>query len=644
MKKMYIFLTFIFLIIIVQILYLNVFNHEYYSNALSDKTDIYVYGESAPRGRILDVNGNVLVDNKEIYVINYVKTDESSYSNELSTAYLLAEVLDYTLASDSELCNYLIDINSSDYLLTDAEITLVDERKLDSDSVLELQLSRCDTSLFNDLDKEAISIYLAMNTGYSYVKKELISDISYEQFATISEMNLSGILAETSYIREYPYGDVLSSILGDVGSIYLEDADYYTSLGYSLSDEVGTSYLEKEYESILKGSKAIYKLGSDNELVLVKEATAGNDLYLSIDIEIQLELESILENEMIEAKSYPNTDYFTDLYAAISDPTTGEIIAISAKRLIDNDKNYSFTDITNLVLSSSFTPGSIVKAASLSVGYNNDLIEYNETVVDDCVKLYLVPEKCSWKSLGTINDIDALKQSSNYYQYLIAIKLTGNEYSYNIDIDASIEDFDVYRTTFEEFGLGTYTGIDLPGEATGVTGSVVASDLLLNLAIGQYDTYTVLQMLQYINTIANYKERLSLSLAKEAYNSNGELVYIKSNEVLNTLSVSDEGFSRIQEGLNLVTSSGTGYGYFPYTLDSAGKTGTSESYLDSDNDGNIDTKTYTRTFVGYAPFDEPEYSLVVVAPHIGYDTNEEDSYIYNLPRYTTLAISTYLFS
>ena len=84
-------------------------------------------------------------------------------------------------------------------------------------------------------------------------------------------------------------------------------------------------------------------------------------------------------------------------------------------------------------------------------------------VNDSCVKLYFVPEKCSFKRLGKVNDLTALANSSNYYQYMIAIKLTGNTYKPNMKLNATIKHFDIYRSMLASFGLGVKTEIDLPG-------------------------------------------------------------------------------------------------------------------------------------------------------------------------------------
>ncbi len=269
------------------------------------------------------------------------------------------------------------------------------------------------------------------------------------------------------------------------------------------------------------------------------------------------------------------------------------------------------------------------------------MIDANTYVYDSCVKLEFIPEKCSWKPLGYINDIEALKMSSNYFQYLIAINLTNNTYYYNMPLVVTEQEFNIYRNTLNEYGLGVLTGIDLPGEGSGTKGEKTASDLLLNLSIGQYDTYTTLQLLQYMNTISGNKERLSLSMLDKVVNGN-ELIYEKEIEVLNKLSINDDNYLRVKDGFNQVATNGTGYGYIPVKYNPAGKTGTSESFFDSDNDGKIDTNTMTLTFAGYAPFDDPEYSIAIISPHIGVQ-DEDNDYIYRITRYISNYISTFLF-
>ena len=256
-------------------------------------------------------------------------------------------------------------------------------------------------------------------------------------------------------------------------------------------------------------------------------------------------------------------------------------------------------------------------------------------------KLKNKTEKCSWKKLGYLNDINALAFSSNYYQFMIAIKLTGDNYKYNMSLNNLDYAFNEYRNVFSSFGLGSKTGIDLPNEKVGISGEKVTDDLLLNLSIGQYDTYTPIEMSQYINTIASGK-RTKLSLMKKIVDTKGKLVKENESVVLNELDLEYNDLERIREGFRTVSKYGTGASYVNAKFKAAGKTGTSESFLDSDLDGKADTKTTTKVFVMYAPYDKPLYSLVVVSPHIGYENSLSD-YIYPINMYITKKITNILF-
>lgn len=642
MKKSYIIIYLLFGIVLIRVLYLNVYMHEKYLESFVNKTNIYVYGPSPKRGLIYDVSGNILVDNKEVLSI-YYKNANTTLEDRLNVSNTLASILSVEEASLDEQKRYYYLTNDTSNLLSTEEEKLYEERKLTSKDIYEIKINKIDVSNYSSLDKKAAAIYLLMTNDYTYSKNIIQTNVDVKEYATIAELGLKNVYLDTTYVRSYPYNEVFRSLLGTVGPIYKEDAQYYEQQGYELDSIIGISYLEKEYENFLQGKRAIYYVDSKGNYKLIKEEENGSDIYLSIDIEKQIEIESILEEEILKAKEQPNTELFTDAYAIVSDPTTGAIIAASGKRLIDNNKSYSFVDITHTIVTSSFTMGSSIKGASISVGYNYDLIDTNKYITDSCIKLLFNPQKCSWKSLGSINDIEALKQSSNYYQYGIAINLSGNEYSYNMDLEVSEKEFDIYRDTLGEYGLGVKTQIDLPIEEIGTKGDIVAADLLLNLSIGQYDTYTPMQLMQYINTIAT-QNRVKPTLLSEVYNDSKELVYTKNTEVINTLTIKDEYHQRIIEGLKQGAQGGTGYMYIANKYNPAGKTGTSESFVDTNNDGQIDTKTYSVTFAGFAPVDDPKYSLVVVAPHVAVkNEDEEDTYIYRVNRHISYNITNFLF-
>ena len=626
---------------ILRLIELSIIKKDYYLSELSIKTNRVFASSSAPRGRILDRNGNILVDNIGVKTINYTKLNGLSIEEEIEIAKSLADIIQLDEeASELTIKNYwLVTQPKEAYeLITKEEYELLKFRKLTSTNIKELMLERISEELINSLnekDRLAALIYELMNKGYKYEKKVIKSkNVSEKEFALLSESHIKGITLEQSWQRVYPYGNTLRSILGNISTgLPLEEKEHYLSLDYSLNDRVGVSYLEKEYEEYLKGEKDLYYINNDNTLSLYKEGKRGNDLVLSIDINIQKKLENILMNNLINAKDFSNTKYFNHAYGIISDPLSGSILAMSGKQVTMDINDYKFTDITANIISSSYTMGSVVKGASMAVGYQNNLIEIGKKITDACVKLYFVPQKCSYKRLGKIDEISALKYSSNYYQFLIAIKLVGKEYKANMKLNATEEHFSIYRNTLASFGLGSITGIDLPGEKLGVIGSIVADDLLLNLSIGQYDTYTPIEVVQYINTIANNGVRLKPSLMLRIIDEEGNIVKEKNAEIINTVELDSTYINKIQEGFG-ATALGTAYGYINYKYNPIGKTGTSESFL-------AGIKTVTRVYAGYYPKEEPKYSIVILTPHISYDSDTD--YTAPVNRMITKEISTFLF-
>lgn len=631
-KKYYIIICLLFGILTIRLFFIYS-NSDYYKDILEKKTLIYVNGSSAPRGKILDTNGKVLVDNIGVKTIYYNKLKEIDKNEEIEISYKLANILTINEGTIEVLKEFWLVLNNNGKeLITDEEYELLNERKLTNDDLESKKRERITDEMlenFNYIDKKAANIYDLMNDGYNYSKKEILRNVAEEEYAKVIESNIPGITGELSWERKYLYEDTLKNILGRVGSIPKELKDEYLDNGYELTDIVGLSYLEYQYEEYLKGTKAKYLVNNDNTLTMVEEEKRGNDLVLSIDIDIQLKVEEILKDKILLGKKYPNTDYYKDSYALVSNPNTGNIIAIAGIRHNSDD---SWSDISLNNINKSFTVGSVVKAATIAVGYDNNLIEMGKYLNDGCVKLYLVPQKCSFKKLGKINDLTALAMSSNYYQYLIAIGITRNTYKPNIKLNANETHFQIYRDMLASFGLGVQTGIDLPNESIGIIGSTIADDLLLNLAIGQYDTYTPVEVLQYINSVAT-GNRISLSLMKEI-KDNDDIILKNEVNVLNKVALDDVYLNRIREGLKLVLSEGTGKIYVNKEINAAGKTGTSESFYDSDNDGAVDVSTISSTFAGYFPADNPEYSVVVITPNISHNNGSNDTMYYGASKIT----------
>ena len=202
-----------------------------------------------------------------------------------------------------------------------------------------------------------------MNRGYSYEEKIIKSDASDLEYAYISENldKLDGFNTRIDWERVYPYGDTLRSILGSVSSseqgIPKEEKSNYLSKGYSLSDRVGISYLEKQYEEYLKGEKDVYEVVDSHNVKLVKEGKRGKDIVLSIDINLQQEVEMIIIEQMKRAKGEANTEYYDHSSVIIQEPNTGEILAIASKKIINGE----FVDNITSILTSPITPGSVVR-------------------------------------------------------------------------------------------------------------------------------------------------------------------------------------------------------------------------------------------------------------------------------------------
>lgn len=607
-----IFVIVIFLIIFIRLIFLCVVKKEYYLSQYFKSTNRIVYGENKERGRILDTNGIVLVDNKLVKRITYTKSKGIKKEDEIKIAYKLANLIFIDKEVDELLLRKFYLLLNKDYsnnLISDLEYRLYKERKISSSDLYNYKINRVTSKDLKSLtykDKRAAYIYYLMNKGYIYEKKtikdENVTDLEY---AKVSEANIKGVTTDYTWERFYLYEDTLRSIFGNVSDngIPSDLKDYYLNLGYELDDRVGVSYLELQYDKLLRGTKDEYVLNNDNTLTLLKEGTKGKDLVLSIDIKLQQFVDETLKEQIEKSKKERNTQYYTGSYVIISNPNNGNILAFSGWKYIDKGI-FSEVSINNAL--SSFTLGSVVKGASISVGYINSVIDINTTVRDSCVKLDNIPEKCSYKRLGKINDVKALAYSSNYYQFLIAIGVTGNKYVRNMKLYATLDDFNKYRNVFRSYGLGTYTGIDIPNEKLGVTGKEVADDLILNFAIGQYDTYTPVMLMQYINTIATNGIKHSLSLKKT-----------DKGKILGKVNMEQKYFDRIKEGLSAVINTGTGRGYANKKYDAAGKTGTSESTIDG-------VSTVSKSFALFMPKDNPQISMIIISPNLRYSNNKSE--------------------
>ena len=622
----------LFSVVFIKLFMVMLIDKDKYNDKLLALTNKSITLNSSPRGRIYDRNYNVIVDNKAINTIVYKKEKGTTNKEMIELAYTVSphlnlDVSRLTLRAKKEF--YLAKYpDKCKKKIKSSEYEKVKQRKLSNKDIEELKIERIsldELNVFKDEDLKTAYLYYLMNNGYTYEEKVIRNGASDEEFAYISENNdkLKGFNTRVDWERVYPYGDTLRTILGTVSSssqgIPSEDKNYYLKLGYSLNDRVGLSYLEKQYESYLKGEKNVYEAVNSHELRLVKEGMRGNDIVLSIDINLQKEIDNLIDEAIVRAKSEANTEYYDHSSVIVTDPNTGEILAIASRKIV-GDK---IIDNVNSILISPITPGSVVKGASMLVGYETGAIKFGEKMLDECVKIAGAPEKCSSvNDLGVIDDLTAMAKSSNVYQFKTAIRVNGQEYYRGMKLNFNQKSFDTYRNMYHAFGLGVKTEIDLPIESAGYTSVDKASGNLLDFVMGQYETYTPIQLAQYVSTIANGGNRMQPHLLKEVRKATdkdtlGDVMYTFEPKVLNKIEVKSENLKRVQEGFYAVMhmSGGYGRGYINDRMDAAGKTGTSQSFIDTNNDGIIDTETITSSFIGYAPYNNPKVAFMVTSPN-----------------------------
>ena len=277
----------------------------------------------------------------------------------------------------------------------------------------------------------------------------------------------AGINIDEDTKRYYPYNNLASHLLGFCGT-----------------DNQGLYGIEQKYENVLKGvpGKIVTTKGANNvELPIESEtyinAEDGLNLVLSIDEVVQHIAEKHLQQAIEETKCEEGGSII------VMRPKTGEILAMAGKQIVLSGDAYKIYDYTPGIFTTSVVAGSVVKGASQIVGYNNDALEMGEIRDDSCIKIAATPLKCSWKYLGKIDDIEALKQSSNTYQFNTAINVGKGKYVYDRPIALDNNAFNIYRDTFKEFGLGVKTGIDLPNESLGYKGNNRLSGFLLDFSI-----------------------------------------------------------------------------------------------------------------------------------------------------------------
>ena len=612
--------------------------------ALVRRTETTTAKKSVPRGSIYDSQGRVLVGNKPKLAINYTRPADAKISTMVEVAKKLTTLIsvDVSDLKERDLKDYWVATNPDklDSLLTADEKKKIAKENLSTSQTYEMQLEHipADEINYSDAEKQVIAIFTKMNSAYALSTVTLKNEgVTEQEVAKISERlgELRGIDIDSDWDREYPMGDMLKTILGTVSSEKTGlPADRVKSLlaqGYSLNDRVGTSYLEEQYETVLSGTKTVMKsqTNTKGEVVNSNETypgKAGSNLILTIDTEFQKKLEDIATNTVREI-----TNETADrVYIVVMNPKNGDILGITGKKIKYNE-NFEAVGIEDDALgaiNNSFGMGSVVKPATVLSGYMDGAITLeNNTILDEPIEFEASAPKSSWFNRNgqiELTDIQALERSSNVYMIKLAMKMGGqSEYVKGGRLNINLSLFDKLREYYAQFGLGVRTGIDLPNEGKGINGGTADAFSALDFAYGQFDLYTPLQLAQYISTIANNGIRVAPRLVKEIHETSksggiGNLETTLPIKVMNSLQVSQEVLNHVKEGLYLVTHGENGTSIAPFKDFSpvvVGKSGTTEAFYGGPVPKYQQVAVDNATFISYAPKDNPEIAVAVVAPY-----------------------------
>ena len=631
----------LFMTIIGRLLYMQVLNKDFYETKLASASKTKVTTSSA-RGEIYDASGKPLVENTVKQVVSFTRNNKMTATDLKETAKKLLAYVGVTSPT-------LTDRQLADYYLADQDVykkvveSLPREKRLDSDgnrlSESELYNNAVDSVQTSQLnytedDKKEIYLFSQLNAVGNFETGAIATDsLTDTQIALIASAskNLPGISISTTWDRKVldtSLSSIVGSVSGEKAGLPAEEADAYIKKGYSLNDRVGTSYLEKQYEETLQGKRSVKeihldKYGNMESVENIEDGTKGNNIKLTIDLAFQDSVDNLLKSYFTSELGNGGAKYSEGVYAVALNPKTGAVLSMSG---IKHDlKTGELTPDSLGTVTNVFVPGSVVKAATISSGWENGVLSGNQTLTDQSIVFQGSPPINSWYTAFSgpmpITAVQALEYSSNTYMVQTALGIMGLTYQPNMiagigNLDSAMGKL---RSTFGEYGLGSATGIDLPDESTGFIPKDYDLANYITNSFGQFDNYTPMQLAQYVATIANDGVRMAPRIVEGIYGNNdkgglGDLIQKLQPSEMNKVNISASDMSILQQGFYQVAhgTSGltTGRAFSNGAAVSiSGKTGTAESYV---ADGQQATNTNA---VAYAPSDNPQIAVAVVFPH-----------------------------
>lgn len=615
---------------------------------LAEENRIRLIPITAPRGVFKDRNGRELVNSRPSFTVSYmsVKTEKTTQEEVFATLREILQIPLYTEVSNEKL------VVNKDNKVTLSKLPIGDKNgdgKVDSSdiSLVEGNTGKVISPIKIDfstgtvtLDIEPGTVVLASYNydtlknklrGQGYRPVRLKTDVDFQTVAEIEERRLPGVVIEVEPMRNYLYGNTASHIFGYVGEINQEELEASKDKGYRPGDLFGKMGLEKVLESYLKGIDGgqqveVTASGKPIKVLGQKEPIPGHSVTLTIDIKLQQIAENKLKEQLLKLqtdkyKPFPNAKRGAVVALNVK---TGEVLAMAS--IPDFDPNMFARGITqkeweeisknplnpmvNLAIAGTYPPGSVFKMVTATAALEEKVTNENEFVRDTGVYWTILPKRC-WRAggHGMVNMVRALAESCNIYFYEMGRRL-------------GIDNIEKYAKLY---GLGSITGIELPGEKPGRVASreykkntfTRPDDKIwypaetLDAAIGQgYNSFTPIQIANYVAAIANDGVWMKPHLIKSIEDPDGNIVLEKNPEIGGQLDFSKDTFRIIKEGMRAVTlPGGTAYSVFAdFPISVAGKTGTAEWDVTKDPHG---------WFVAFAPYEDPEIAVAVFIEQAG---------------------------
>lgn len=426
------------------------------------------------------------------------------------------------------------------------------------------------------------NLYQKMMTKVSEIT--VAKKVSKSQMEELINSDVNGVYFSQNIERKYIYGDFMTQILG------------FTNV-----DGTGQSGVEAYYDKYLKGIDGYILTETDlvgreldGSVTRYIEGSKGNSIYLTLDYAIQSFVESAVNSAY-------NAHNATATSCIVMNAKTGEVLAMAQRPSYDlnnikrDDVETLFKHSKSTLVSNVYEPGSTFKILTASIGLETNSVTTGYNLF--CPGYRMVDGKrikC-WRTIGHGSETfaEGVQNSCNCLFMDIALKVGVNSFYEGLD----------------KFGVRTVTGIDISGEASGLTinqDSVKNVDLA-RMGFGQAIAVTPIELLTASASVINGGKLLRPYILDKVVDRNGKTVFENFPEVRNT-TVSAETSSIMREVLESVVSVGGGKnaGVAGYRI--GGKTGTAQKY----SNGTIAHGMYVSTFLGFAPADDPEYIMLFI--------------------------------